>query len=254
MPEPITRINQELKDKADLLVQILRGRVQSFMNRRHVPKERENHWAIKLAYKNLSMVAAYMVLADHVKDNLKCLDATKSLLTPNTNKFHPANAFKDEIGAYLFNDTNLGEIIRTGSNSGQGFAGRYNDHRLNAMKTGLPESDFYLYYPTKDNPRATSKAVRGNFESLEQIIAAGFDPKCDLSKCIDKSYEEGGVLIMSKADKTKINSSIRQNPNSLHKFHAFLCYQMEYGYDLAISPASNVSGSFGFEQFVGLMR
>jgi hypothetical protein len=73
------------------------------------------------------MVAAYMALADHVKDNLKCLDATKSLLTPNANKFHPANAFKDDIGAYLFNDTNLGEIVRTGSNSGQGFAGRYND-------------------------------------------------------------------------------------------------------------------------------
>ena len=56
------------------------------------------------------MVAAYMALADHVKDNLKCLDATKSLLTPNANKFHPANAIKDDIGAYLFNDTNLGEI------------------------------------------------------------------------------------------------------------------------------------------------
>ena len=68
--------------------------------------------------------------------------------------------------------------------------------------------------------------------SHTQIIAAGFDPKCDLSKCIDKSYDEGGVLILSKADKTKIKSSIRQNPNSLHKFHAFLCYQMEYGYDL----------------------
>jgi len=74
------------------------------------------------------MVAAYMALADHVKDNLKCLDATKSLLTPNANKFHPANAFKNDIGAYLFNHTNLGEIVRTGSNSGQGFAGRYNDH------------------------------------------------------------------------------------------------------------------------------
>jgi hypothetical protein len=34
IPEPITQINQELKDnKADLLVQILRGRVQSFMIR-----------------------------------------------------------------------------------------------------------------------------------------------------------------------------------------------------------------------------
>jgi hypothetical protein len=40
--------------------------------------------------------------------------------------------------------------------------------------------------------------------------------------------------------------------NVLNKFHAFLAYEMEFGYDLAIAPSLNVSGSFGFESFVGL--
>ena len=40
-------------------------------------------------------------------------------------------------------------------------------------------------------------------------------------------------------------------PNSLQKFHTFLAYWVEFGYDLAIAPLSNVSGSFGFEGFVG---
>ncbi len=44
----------------------------------------------------------------------------------------------------------------------------------------------------KDNPRAKSSIVWGTFKSLTQVIAAGFDLKCNLAKCLDMSYEEGG--------------------------------------------------------------
>ena len=95
--------------------------------------------------------------------------------------------------------------------------------------------------------------TRGTFEFLtQQVVAAGFDPKSDLAKRVKLSYEEGGVLVLNAADKAAIEKGMKQHPDSLRKYHAFLSYLMEFGYDLAIAPSSNVSGSFGFEGFVGL--
>ena len=55
---------------------------------------------------------------------------------------------------------------------------------------------------------------------------------------------------MNEADKKNIESRMKNESNSLKKYHAFLSYLMEFGYDLAIAPSCNVSDSFGFEGFV----
>ena len=68
------------------------------------------------------MVAAYMVLCDHVKNDLSCIEGTETLLTPEVSKFIECNdANKDHIGAYLYRDNNHGVVIRSGKVSAQGF-------------------------------------------------------------------------------------------------------------------------------------
>jgi hypothetical protein len=246
---------EETKSKADLLVKILRGRLQKLMDKRNVHPDRRGHWAIKLANKNLSLVAAYMVFLDHVKEDLSRLDESKSLLTPCINRFSKLQSCnEEEKGSYLYYDTNNHEFIRSGKVSAKGFGERHREHLREARKEAIPESKFYLSYPTRENVRAKSTSTRGVFEQLTLYIAAGFDSKCSLAANIDKSFEEGGVMIMNATDKANINESMKQSPDSLNKFHAFLSYQMELGYDLAIAPSCNVSGSFGFESFVGLFQ
>jgi hypothetical protein len=63
---PLLSVDQAAKDKADLLVKYLRSRMNAFMSRRNVTKSRQGHWAIQLAYRNRAVVAAFMVLSDHV--------------------------------------------------------------------------------------------------------------------------------------------------------------------------------------------
>lgn len=251
VPDAIANITEEDKEKADLLVKILKGRLHAFMNKRNVDGAKRNHWAIQLAIKNLSFVAAYMVLVDHVKSDLSCLDETQCLLTHNQNRLLLCQSFNDYEGAYLYWDTNNGRFIRSGKVCGRGFHARHSEHLREAGKNN-PKSDFYLWYPTKTSARATSKSKRGLFDSLTQYIAGGWDPNCAAAASINKSYEDGGVMVLNESDKSKINASMRQTPDSHFKFRSFLAYQLELGYDLAISPSDNVSGSFGFESFVGL--
>ena len=250
---PILSVNQEVKDKADVLVKYLRSRLSAFMSRRNVTKARQQHWAIQLANKNLSVIAAFMVIADHVKTNLQPLDETHSLLSPEPHKFIPCEQHKEWIGAYAYRDENQGIFIRSGKSSAKGFCHRHNEHRKEAMKKATTSNRFYSSYPTKCNPRyKTSRLVLGCFDDLKQYIVAGFDPKCELASRIDKSYDEGGIMILSQTHKEKINASMKQTPNALHKYHTYLSYLFELGYDLAIAPSHNVSDSFGFESFVGL--
>ena len=91
---------------------------------------------------------------------------------------------------------------------------------------------------------------RGVFDALTMYIAAGFDANHDIALRLNKCFNEGGVLIMNEADKKNIESRMKNESNSLKKYHAFLSYLMEFGYDLAIAPSYNVSDSFGFEGFV----
>ncbi len=120
--DPVARINNELKEKADLLVKVLRGQLQSFLTSRIANEATRSHWAIKLAIKNLSIVAAYMVLADHVKTDLSCLDDTKSLLANKyNNKFILCASFPNHEGTYLYYDNNLDEFICSGKVFGRVF-------------------------------------------------------------------------------------------------------------------------------------
>lgn len=252
---PIVRVNEEMKQKADLLVKLLRSRLNAFMRKRRASKNCQNHWAIALAIKNLSTVAAHMVLSDHVKDNLNCLDESHSLLTSEFSRYPTSSTHNKDIGAYLYFDTNHCTPVRSGSVYAvdKGFGGRHGDHFKAAKDPTVQSSNFYNGYPTKCNVRAQSNLIRGHFESLTMVTVAGFDPKSDVAKVVDKDFTEGGLLVLNESDKTKMKECMKRDPDVVHKFQTFVAYLMEFGYDLAIAPASNVSDSFGFEAIVGLM-
>jgi hypothetical protein len=250
---PASSIDNELKEKADMLAKVLRRRMPNFLSSRISNETVRSHWAIKLAGKNLSFVAAYMVLVDHVKADLSCLDDTKSLLANrHSNRFILCDSFPNHEGTYLYYDNNIEEFIRSGKVCGRGFVERHKEHSRESRKEGNGGNHFYFMYPTKENVSTASRSKQGWFESLTQFIAAGFDPRSTRASLVDKNYSEGGVLILNRADKEKIRASMRQNPNVLQKFHSFLAYQVEFGYDIALAPGTNVSRSLGFESFVGL--
>ena len=94
----------------------------------------EANWAIRLAITNMSVVAAYMVLADHVTRDLTCLDKTKSLLSsPHNNKFKLCQGHNNHQGAYLYIDMNNGVFIHIGKFSGNhGFGRRHEEHKRGA--------------------------------------------------------------------------------------------------------------------------
>lgn len=92
-------VDQEMKDKADLLVKLLQERYKDHVKKRIKTVSRRTHWSMKLAYKNLAVSAACMVLSNHVKMDLKCLDESACLLAINHNNFLPTAAIQDEKDA-----------------------------------------------------------------------------------------------------------------------------------------------------------
>ena len=83
-------------------------------------------------------------------------------------------------------------------------------------------------------------------------IAAGFDSSSEYAASVSKTYNGGGILVID--DAAQIKSSLRQITSDLKKFHSYLAYLMELGYDLAIRPSYNVSKNPGFKFIAGLFE
>jgi len=81
-------------------------------------------------------------------------------------------------------DSNLGDFIRSGKVNGRGFGVRHAEHKKCASDA-LSSSFFYLVFPLKNSIRASKRDRRGIFESLEQVVAAGFDSKSETAKHVN---------------------------------------------------------------------
>ena len=251
---PSLTVDDAMKEKADLLVGMLRDRMKSLVKRRINSKEKQEHWALKLASKNLAVVAAYMVLADHVKEDLTFLDSTKSILHNTLQKYLLCASFPKQAGAYMYYDIINAEFVRSGKVGSRGFQERHIDHMKAANKLDHNSSNFYFNYPSRNVITLVGTAGRsGTFESLTQCVAAGFDPSGELAMSIvHKRVECGGIMIMNDDDVRRIESSVKKNETKTSKFNDYLAYLFELGYDLAINTAVNMSSNPGFESFVGV--
>jgi hypothetical protein len=242
----------KLKKNADVLMKILRHRLKQHIDKRAAT--RKDHWAWKFARKNLAVVAAYMILADHTKSRVACVKEGNSLLSPKENKFKPCKTSPKHEGCYLFFDSNNGVFIRSGKVTGRGVDERLSEHKSGAEAT-TAESDFYDLYPSEESARKEKRGKKGFFEDLLPVFGAGFDPNSSIAECVNKDVKEGGVLLLSEFEKAKIASSKVSNDGRMsdaQKFRSILAYQFELGYDLAIALCDNVSQSPGFESFIGI--
>jgi len=68
------------------------------------------------SYRNLSVVAAIMIMSKHVAMDLSCLGESSCLLAPTTAGFIPCedHSLMNCQGAYLYFDLNRGQWIRSG--------------------------------------------------------------------------------------------------------------------------------------------
>jgi hypothetical protein len=210
---PSLFVDVEMKEKGDLLVKMSRGRMKCFLKNRIQSEAKRSHRALTLAHKNLSVVAANMVLADHVKKNLNCLDGNHSLLTNASNKFLLCQTFPENEGDYLYFDMNLGEFVRSGKVTGRGFLKLHAEHETQPKKEPA-SSNFYFQCPSK--AVSHSRSHQGEFEALQQYIAAGFNAKSNVASAVDKPLYDGGILILDMNDSTQIKESMEKVPNRLH--------------------------------------
>mmetsp|Transcript_21923 Transcript_21923/g.46278 ORF Transcript_21923/g.46278 Transcript_21923/m.46278 type:complete len:276 (+) Transcript_21923:393-1220(+) len=132
------------------------------------------------AYVNFAVTSAYMVIAKHVKMDIRSLSDNDSLLASiHSNMYLPVASFPSRWGAYLHNDNNREAFVRAGKKTGEGgFAKRGQEHLAEAKKSKAG-SDFYFMYPSRGSTRAAKRGTRGLFENLSHVIAAGFDPSAD---------------------------------------------------------------------------
>jgi hypothetical protein len=125
-----TEVTSFDKEKADNLLRKLEVRYKLHVNTRINDASKRNHWVLALAYKNLPVVAACMILSSHLAMDIKCLGRLSCLLAPNANTFIPCadNSSMNRQGAYLYFDNNRGTFIRSGKVVRRGFVDRHKEH------------------------------------------------------------------------------------------------------------------------------
>ncbi|KAL7498904.1 hypothetical protein ACHAWT_008594 [Skeletonema menzelii] len=250
LDDGLMKYKAELQKKADVLVKMLRQRLKEHIKTRAI--SRRDHWVWNLARKNLSVVAAYMILAGHTKPRIACIKEDGALLFPDTNKFAPCAMHPKHEGCYLFYDYNECVFIRSGKVTGGGVESRLKQHK-SAAEAEIASSRFYDQYPSEKTVRSEKRDKRGFFEDLHPVLAAGFCPDCDVAKSVCEDVKDGGILLLSEHEKASITSyKLDEKMTDIEKFRAILAYQFELGYDLAIASRDNVSQSPCFESFIGI--
>ena len=250
--DPGAEVSTDMKLKADALITILQARFKTFVKQRIKQQNKRDHWCLRFAYNNLPLVAAIMILSGHTKIDLECLNERDSLLVTDSSRYVNGADSPSSEGAYLYLDGVRQVFIRSGKVAGRGFSTRDEEHKK-AAKESRPSSTFYRLYPSKESTRAKCRR-RGHFESLVQVIAAGFDPTSEEVDLLDRDYTDGGIFVVSTVEKGRIKSSMRNlNCDNKAKFRHMLAYQMELGYDLALSPGDVVSMNPGFEAVLGVV-
>ena len=238
-----------LLKKADTLFALFQSRLQHHIVHRVDPSQHDNrclHWAAK----NFAIVAAYMVLFDHLKIRIQGQDASKCLLRnpEHGNKFlEPANGIQYHFGCYLHHDPEIEATIRSGSSAGEGgFAHRLDTHLKKAKAArNDDESRLYGHYPSVHSVRARDDET--TYEDLMVFIAASFNPVTVSTDDLSKDYTDGGLFIYTKEEKEWIGSLSFSGRTLEQKYMQMVAYLFELGYDLAIGRTNNISDSPGFE-------
>ncbi|KAL7536957.1 hypothetical protein ACHAXR_007505 [Thalassiosira sp. AJA248-18] len=247
---PYTEETTNLLCKADLLAPMLQTRFRSHIKRRVKPAQQE-HWCLDFAMANLVVVAAYMVLVRHTKNDISCLDDSQCLLAKpdDNNMLLCTNIERTLYGCYLFFNDNIGAYVRSGSAASKdGFGGRLPQHDKRAKSDRNDDgSRLYQCYPSIESVRSNNRARKGYWEHLTAYIGASFGDDVVSTGLLSKDYDEGGIFFYSEEEKERINNTKFSGKVGEAKYMQMIAYLMELGYDVALSLMDNISGSPGFE-------
>jgi ssDNA-binding Zn-finger/Zn-ribbon topoisomerase 1 len=139
------------------------------------------------AYSNLAVNVVCLVLRKHASDKLQCTQDLDSPISQTPYIFYQCAQFPDCEGAYLYYDANKGCFVHSGKLTRRGFSVRGKDH-FDESKNIKSSTAFYDLYLSSTCPRAHKRWTKGTFDTLKQIIAAGWDLK--LLSC-----EEAGQML-----------------------------------------------------------
>jgi hypothetical protein len=120
---------------------------------------------MKFASNNLADRAACMVLSNHIKNDIKCIQDGDCILAPNTHIFYQCSQFPNPEGVYLYFDSNKGCFVRSGKVTCQGFSMHGKEH-FEGSKKIIAGSNFYDMYPVLTCSRAHNRGTRGTFDNL----------------------------------------------------------------------------------------
>ena len=103
------------------------------------------------------------------------LDEYDFLLSHCSHKSMLSAAYPNHKGAYLYFDTNLGDLRRSVKVSGHWFVKRHEGHKAKPKKESW-RNTFYHMYPSQCLELKDTRQRRGTFQSFEMFIAGRFGP------------------------------------------------------------------------------
>jgi len=270
-------VDDALCKKADLLLSLLHTRL-AWHTRNRVLLSNQEHWCLEWARRNFAVVAAYMVLLNHIKRDISRIRETKCLLAPpNSITATPAsetpippstaapltrgysaaanflfctNSEARRQGCYLHFNVNGGEWIRSGKVTGpnRDFEVRNVEHERRAKSDrNDDDSDFYDRYPHSTSKRADDDGADGLFEDLVQYVGASFDPTNEVMAICQKDYGDGGIFFYTEEERELVRNVNFRGRTKDEGFMEMVGYLFELGYDVALDRRANVSLSPGFE-------
>jgi len=245
---------------ADMLDKEIHARFDRHKESRIVDKGKRSHWSLSFAQNNFSRLTAIAVMFGHVNP-LKVMHKNSPLLSTKLDSFVPIKGSKlgDLEGSYLYFDTSLGRVIRSGKVVGQSrsISIRNSEHAEGSKLRNLAsrQSLFYLSYRDgKCNQSGLASSTRGIFEDLECCVGLGFsrdDEAAVAALCSNDPIH--GIFYWSADTLEHINKVKFPNCSSLaEKQLHMIGYLTELYYDLMIPECDNVSQSPGFETCLGI--
>jgi hypothetical protein len=89
----------------------------------------------------------------------------------------------------------------------RGFTVRGKEH-FDESKKVKRSTHFYDLYPSNSCSSANKRGTKGTFKNLQMIVAAGWDPTSNCVKILDRSWENGGLLIFNEKENKQIGASM----------------------------------------------
>jgi hypothetical protein len=238
-----------LASTADRVMPHVRERLQRHIERTVSDRLKRLHWVWDFVEYNLCTSVALMALAGHFKVDQNVCGHRDALLVNNPGAFKEITPlFVGTLrGAYLYANIVESRFVRSGK--AVSIVKRVGEHAKAAEHPNATNSRFYLSYPAmgavQRNPQLGDARIRkGWFESLRAVIALAYLNEHGPQVVEMFTWTDGGVCQKLKA--------WRPTHDELEKKKMLVDYLLELVYELALSPADDVSSNPGFETLLNI--